>query len=221
MHVASHGGHLGVVKLLLRRGVDVDMLNKTNETAADLASENDKTEVAKFIAEYKADGNIRNKVRSSTLDTAQDRADEIGTDNENVSLHTAAEEGNIDIVRLLIERGAEVDSRDDAGHTPLHEASRSGHVEVARALIDYGADINARDRYQWTPIHTSANEGHDELLELFLERGVDIHARGDEGETKHHMNYCCKEDIERWPIYSGGMAGQRKVRRDPSLKCHI
>src|SRR6266403_1450631 len=39
--------------------------------------------------------------------------------------------------------------------------------------------------------------------------------------AKHHMIYCCREDIERWLIYSGGMVGQRKVRRDPSLKCHI
>jgi ankyrin repeat protein len=42
LHAASHGGHLGIVKLLLRRGADVDVLNKANKTAAELASENGK-----------------------------------------------------------------------------------------------------------------------------------------------------------------------------------
>ena len=60
------------------------MLNKANKTAAELASENGKAEVAKFIAEYKADANIRNKIRSTTLDTAQYGADEDGKMRERL-----------------------------------------------------------------------------------------------------------------------------------------
>jgi serine/threonine-protein phosphatase 6 regulatory ankyrin repeat subunit B len=58
LHAASRRGHLGVVKLLLRRGADVNVLNKANKTAAELALENGKTEVAILIAEYKADAYI-------------------------------------------------------------------------------------------------------------------------------------------------------------------
>ena len=95
-----------VVKLALALGVDVDVLNKANKTATELASENCQAEVAKLIAEYKADGNIRNKIRSTTLDTAQYAADEDGKDRGVALLHAAAEEGNIDVVKSLLEQGS-------------------------------------------------------------------------------------------------------------------
>jgi hypothetical protein len=45
--------------------------HKANKTADELASENGQAEVASFIAEYKADANIRNKIRSTTMETAE------------------------------------------------------------------------------------------------------------------------------------------------------
>ena len=106
LYAASRRGHLRVVKLALALGVDVDVLNKANKTATELASENGEAEVAKLIAEYKADGNIRNKIRSTTLDTAQYAADEDGKDRGVALLHAAAEEGNIDVVKSLLEQGS-------------------------------------------------------------------------------------------------------------------
>ena len=52
LHIASRRGHLGVVKLLLRRGADVDVLNNVGRSAAELALENGQAEVAGFISEY-------------------------------------------------------------------------------------------------------------------------------------------------------------------------
>ncbi len=79
------------------------MVNKDNKTAAELASENGKAEVAKFISKYKADANIRRNMRWTTLDIAKDGADENETDKEMAPLHTAAEDGNIDEVKSLLE----------------------------------------------------------------------------------------------------------------------
>ena len=61
LHTTSHRGHLEAVKRLLRRGADVDVVNKANNAAAESASENDKVEVAKFISEYTEDANIRTR----------------------------------------------------------------------------------------------------------------------------------------------------------------
>ena len=97
----DHGENLysidsnGVVKLLLKRGADVNVLrvNKANETADRLASENGQAEVARLIAEYKADADIRNKICSATLDTARYGVDEDRRDEGKASLHITAEEG--------------------------------------------------------------------------------------------------------------------------------
>jgi ankyrin repeat protein len=150
LHAASQGGHLGVVKLLLRRGADVDVLNKANKTAAELASENGKAEVAKFIAEYKADANIRNKIRSTTLDTAEYGADEDGKDEGKASLHAAAEEGNIDVVKSLLERGIDINSRNANNQTPLDRAAARG-TSMLYACSSSGAR-------RW--IHVISGGGH-------------------------------------------------------------
>jgi ankyrin repeat protein len=49
-----------------------------------------------------------------------------------------------DVVRFLIERGADVNQGDNAGLTPLHLAAATGYVEIARILVEAGADPNAR-----------------------------------------------------------------------------
>ena len=148
-------GHLGVVKLLLRQGADVDVLNKANKTAAELASENGQAEVAKFISEYKADADIRNNIRSTTLDSTESTqfgADEDGKDEQNASLHAAAEEGNINAVKSLLERGVDIDGRNARYETPLDRAAEKGHVDVVRLLVERGAEVDSCDERGWTPL---------------------------------------------------------------------
>lgn len=55
----------------------------------------------------------------------------------------AAAAGAIDIVRLFLEKGADVDAPDRVGRTPLHVACRVGYDDVVAALIDHGADVNS------------------------------------------------------------------------------
>jgi ankyrin repeat protein len=128
LHVSSRSGHLEVVKLLLRRGMDIDVLDKAIKTAAELASENNKAEVANFLAEYKADANVRNNLRSKILDKTLS-ADEDGKDKERSSLHTASYEGKVKVVKLLLDQGADINSR-EWNKTPLHVAAREGHLTV-------------------------------------------------------------------------------------------
>ena len=60
-------------------------------------------------------------------------------------LHWAARAGKIEIVRMLIDAGANVNVQTNGGSTPLHEAVRYGSVEIVRMLIDAGADVNLQD----------------------------------------------------------------------------
>ena len=60
------------------------------------------------------------------------------------ALHAATYTNRGDVVRLLIQKGANVKATDDAGWTPLHLAASNGYVEIARLLLEAGADPNMR-----------------------------------------------------------------------------
>lgn len=60
-------------------------------------------------------------------------------------LHLAATEGHADVVALLIENGAHVDSEDRWGSTPLDDAKKNGHEKVVEALVKGGAHVETRD----------------------------------------------------------------------------
>ena len=60
---------------------------------------------------------------------------------------------NIQIVQLLLKRGADVNAQNNNYSTPLHLATSS---EIARLLLQYGADIDARDQNHRTPLHLIA-----------------------------------------------------------------
>jgi ankyrin repeat protein len=191
LHSASQTGHLEVVKLLLRRGASVDALNKANQTAAELALENDQAEVAKFIAEYKADASIRNKIRSTTLDTGntgQHGADEDGEDLSKTSLHSASYGGNIGIVEVLLERGADINGCDENGQSPLIMAASGGRVDVVRLLIERGAEVDSRNRWGWTALLFASRLGHLEVSRVLIDHGANVSARKLDRSTPLHLS---------------------------------
>jgi ankyrin repeat protein len=61
----------------------------------------------------------------------------------DVPLFVAAGEGNLDVVRYLLDEGADVNAGDNSGATALTEAAYYGHLDVAKELLLHGADINA------------------------------------------------------------------------------
>ena len=69
------------------------------------------------------------------------------------SLHEAAADGDIEQVKLLISKGADINSKDKGGNIPLHYAVKAGKIEVVQLLIEAGADINVKDNRDRTPLH--------------------------------------------------------------------
>jgi ankyrin repeat protein len=128
-------------------------INLANRTAAELASKNGQAEVVKFISEYKANSNNRNKLLFTALDTVEYGADDDGKDEAKVSLHDAAEEGNIDAVESLLGRGMDIKAGNASNQTLLDKATAKGEVDVVRMLIERGrAEVDSRDMWGWTPL---------------------------------------------------------------------
>ena len=107
-----------------------------------------------------------------------------GEENGWTCLMTAAFNGHLDICRVLIDKGAQLESKDKYGGTPLHCAADQGHVEIVCLLCDRGADVEARDNADWRPLHDAASNGHISVVkELIEERNAEINARDDRGRT--------------------------------------
>ena len=130
------------------------VVNKAKKTADDVASENGKAKIAKFIA-YKAGPSTRNSI---TPDTAQ-----YGTDRANALLHAAADDGKIDVVKWFFEHGVDFNGRDANNQTPLHGSAQNGNPHVVRLLIERGARVDLCDNWGSTPLHEASPFG---LLEI-------------------------------------------------------
>ena len=68
------------------------------------------------------------------------------------NLTQAAELGNLNIVRLLLETGADINSRGHDKMTALHMAASKGHLEVVKLLLEHGAKKGLKDVYDYTPL---------------------------------------------------------------------
>lgn len=98
-----------------------------------------------------------NAARKNDLREAQrllDRGTDINQryDNEGYTpLMEAVCRGRSDIVRLLLERGAEINTRTLGGYTALMFASKRGNIEIVRLLVEKGADLNAEAKDKMRP----------------------------------------------------------------------
>ncbi|KAI9892747.1 MAG: hypothetical protein M1814_001167 [Vezdaea aestivalis] len=91
------------------------------------------------------------------------------------------------IVRLLLEKGADIEAKDNSGKTALYWAARNGHETVVRLLLEEGADFKAKDDEGGIALHWAVVGDDDETItKLLLERGADTEAKDNNRETALH-----------------------------------
>ena len=99
------------------------------------------------------------------------------------ALYLAAEEGDERILRLLLDRRANVSLAASDGGTALHRASQIGHDLCVRALLEAGANIEAVENKQWTALMFAAQGGHEQCARALLEAGAQKDAQTNMGST--------------------------------------
>lgn len=129
-------------------------------TPLDLLIENNREEGVKNILD-----NLRRERYPSKLPKVINTLDEYGYS----PLRFAVENSNLQIVKYLVESGADLDIKYEKGFTPLHFAAVFGDLELARYLIDEeGVSFNVLDKYGRSPLHIASENGRIELVKYLV-----------------------------------------------------
>jgi ankyrin repeat protein len=150
LHFTAHEGHLPLVDLLVLRRADLNLANFEGSTPLTMAAQNSHVEVFKFLIEKGVVVDQAN-VNGTALTTALTTASLTGhfADINHLCargmspLYAAAREGHIKVVKLLVNKGANIHQATNQGTSPLHRAAQGGHQEVVDYLMSKGATFEA------------------------------------------------------------------------------
>jgi hypothetical protein len=98
-------------------------------------------------------------------------------------LARAVEQGDIELARVLISQGEDVNGREDDKTTPLFVAVENGSIEMVRLLLDFGAKVNARNGQKETPLMKLDDDASKELVELLVQNGAKVNQTAEDGST--------------------------------------
>ena len=208
---AARDGRLESAKLLLDAGADIEKADPNGMTPLLFAIINDHMPLAKMLIERGANINVVDWYGESPLWAAVD-ARNMAVDSGSFEQH-ADRDGGLEIIKLLIEKGADVNHRvkeyppirrwlmglgslawvDFTGQTPFLRAALSGDVTVMKLLLEHGADPNVPTYNGTTALMAAAgvnwvvNETFDEGSEALLEAVKLCHSLGNEINATNSM----------------------------------
>jgi serine/threonine protein kinase/ankyrin repeat protein len=198
---AAGGGHVDSLRVLLDKRPDADAINGAFVEAVRMRHH----EIVRFLvnrgANVKkvgslammvlADGGWGDEDVSGTVKFLLNLgADPNGKSEESwTALMVAAKSGYPSAVRLLLERGADVNAKcvcpgaDDGGWTALMLATKRRNLEVVETLLGKSADVNQRNNRGETALILAAYSGDTRILQAVLDRAVDVNVKRYDGRT--------------------------------------
>ncbi|KAK6112466.1 Ankyrin repeats (3 copies) family protein [Brugia pahangi] len=197
LHEAAIWGKADVCVLLLQHGASARSENSDGKTPRDLADGDAK---AVFTGDYRKDELLeaaKNGDEESLLCclTPFNINCHAVTGRKSTPLHLACGYNRVRTVKILLEKGADVQAVDIGGLVPLHNASSFGHLEVVNLLLEAGADSQAEDLWNFTPVHESASKGRLEVVRLLAASGADPTRKT--GNAKAPIEYITDEDVKK------------------------
>ena len=144
---ATAMGNAGLVKLLVQRGANVNLMTVTCKTALMIAAGAGRTGIARMLLKAGADVNRLNRFHESAL-------------------NYAVVWQRLTTVKLLLAAGADIEER-QCDWSPLMYAANSGHHQVLKLLLEHGADPGRRDRCGRTPRDIAAAHGYLANVRVF------------------------------------------------------
>ncbi|HBL98179.1 TPA: hypothetical protein DDZ86_00880 [Candidatus Dependentiae bacterium] len=190
LHWACSQGCLSLANFLLEKGANIEANDIDLDTPLMLARKKKNFELVRFLLEKGACGNAQNIYRESPFTYSDGESShyyrvysDSAADGGYTLFHQACEMGDYNLVKLLIERGVNVNIKNFTGWTPLHVAAKKGCFGIVKLLLERGANVNIESFTNWTPLHVAAKNGCFDTVKLLLEKGANISAKNNWGHT--------------------------------------
>uniref|UniRef100_A0A8C5GL82 Euchromatic histone-lysine N-methyltransferase 2 n=1 Tax=Gouania willdenowi TaxID=441366 RepID=A0A8C5GL82_GOUWI len=181
LHAAAQKGLLEICYMLVQAGAQVDTKDKELRTPLLEAIVNNHIEVAHYLIKngacvYHSVGVANIEMVSLYMTVEMDSGGW-------TPIIWAAEHKHVQVIKSLLNRGADVSISDKELNVCLHWAAYAGNVDIAELVLNAGCSLASANLHGDTPLHIAAREGYLECVTLFLSRGADIDILNREGET--------------------------------------
>lgn len=184
----THGND-DVINFLLDSGANIYLENRSNKTAIILAVENNRKELIYRLIEMGVNvENILNYIKRCAPFDLMKNLLELGASvndadgNSPILLKCLTFQTNYDIINLLLDAGANINSKTNHGETVLDRAI-CADISIVRLMIEHGIDIDAQTNLGRTALMTAVQLGKYETVELLLNAGASVNIRDNHNKT--------------------------------------
>ncbi|CAE7714911.1 Ank3 [Symbiodinium sp. CCMP2592] len=189
---AAKGGHSALVKELLEKGAEEDVMDGFGNTALMHAARNGQTDCLAVLLVAEADKDTKNQngftaymqaaanghTECAKRLTREGANQEEENEEGDKALLRAAAGGELELLQELLAAGAKKDARDRFGNTALMLAARHGQADSLATLLDAGAEKEAKNEHGYAAVMQAAGNGHNKCVKL-LHSKVTINREGD------------------------------------------
>lgn len=179
LHVATTSGSLEVLAALLDSGVPVDTRDYLGYRPITMAAMSGAAAAVRLLAARGSDINER----------------DIVDDKQFMLLEKAASLNHIDVVRVLLDLGMDIEAVTDDGNNALIMAALHGNSEIVEYLLNAGAKIEARNDQGNTALIAATFKGHAAAVRILVEHGADANAQNIDGV--HPVTLACRSNFPK------------------------
>ncbi|GFS44601.1 ankyrin-3 [Nephila pilipes] len=169
LHVAAVNGSSEMVQILCNAGANDLITGGSGLSAIELALQRNHFEVVKIMLQNLGENITDRKRKASIL------------------LHEAALRGSLEIIKYLVDNGADVNTKNHAGAKPVHIAAAKGYKDIVEYFLSSDIKVDDLGLNGWTLLHYASSEDQSEMCKFCIEKGANVNVTDNQGSTPLHV----------------------------------